>query len=658
MARVNQEEGRYRVLLVGIGENTPEEKESFSQLVSKTYTISFPLLRRIVDRSPIVLKKNLSRKKAEMLAKTLKTFGATISVEERRNDPPVSLEFEELVPYRLALESACIRRTQRGIWSLIGRARNISDEPLTDTWVLVQLFNNPEELIGFEETPLAINPLPAGEISPFRVILEGDSSVRRVSVAFKNASGEPVPTLDQRKKMDWVQVEIDDGPSFSSSWVDAGFGGKSDSVEPAEIPEKTVPGIEQEIPSELLSSEPEQIPPLLLSEEPEEEQEGSTERIPEQPPSLILEPSEEIFEPSPGPPRVDLSSEKSVSERAAGEGMVEDEALRPEQPGGTTDGGGAAVELKVLTEEEEPDSSRLDVSVFEEATRLLEDISEGPGEVKSAEEIEKGVEEQLLSFPWIEHFRDAVRAFYQRPKDIFSIWFEERRKEGELKEALHAVLTILVHSRFDQGSRSIKALENTQRVCRLVAQSNLLLDEIPRLEETPFISGEVWRELFHRALPKIQQIGRTILERNKWKGFELERLIQVIPHMGHRNSRLAARWLSGLIPDVVEIDFSDTPVTVEESFYRVASRLGIIDPHFDHYQGTNSMANVKIQSFSKTAYPQNPLEVEEPMDWTGGTEERGGHCFPVRPRCEGCLFESFCPKLYISFDPAEKGMRD
>jgi hypothetical protein len=291
---------------------------------------------------------------------------------------------------------------------------------------------------------------------------------------------------------------------------------------------------------------------------------------------------------------------------------------------------------------------------------LLKDISEGPRERDEEPEEGKVVsanEQGVPSFPWAEFFRNAVEAYYQKKDDIFSIWFKECQGRGEFRSSFHALLTILVHSRFDQGGQSFKPLENTQRVFKLLLQPNLLLDEIPPLEETSFVSGEVWRNLFHRALLKIQQIGNAILERNKWNAFDLEQLIQIIPHIGHQNSRMAMRWINELIPDVVEVDFSDTPIILGEGLYRVASRLGIVDPHFDYYQGRNSMGEIKIQSFAKTAFPENPLKVEEPMAWMGRREEEGGHCFPIHPSCGGCLFETFCPRLYIDFNPSEKGMK-
>jgi hypothetical protein len=126
--------------------------------------------------------------------------------------------------------------------------------------------------------------------------------------------------------------------------------------------------------------------------------------------------------------------------------------------------------------------------------------------------------------------------------------------------------------------------------------------------------------------------------------------------MGNQNSRMAIRWINELKPGAVEIDFSNSPILVEESLYRVSARLGILDPHLDYYQGRNSMGDAKIQSFAIAAFPHNPVKVEKPMIWIGGGEEQGGHCFPVRPWCEGCLFKTFCPKLYLDFNPSEKGM--
>jgi hypothetical protein len=266
--------------------------------------------------------------------------------------------------------------------------------------------------------------------------------------------------------------------------------------------------------------------------------------------------------------------------------------------------------------------------------------------------------EGLHVFPWMEDFRRSVENYYEKNPNIFSIWFKMQEKGGEFTNSLHSLLTILVHTRFDQMCRAEKALENTQRVFRKILQPNLLLDEIPTLEGTKIFSGENWRDLFYRALPKLQQGAAKILEKESWDASDLMRFIQVIPHMGDKNSRIAARWIGELIPHLVEIDFSNTPISVGESLYRVASRLGIVDPHYDHYQGSNSGGDLKIQMFAKGAFAQFPMKIEEPMSRVGMKEEEGGQCFPTEPRCEGCLFEAFCPKLYLHFNPSEKGVRD
>ena len=679
MDKIDLEEGRYRILLIGIGGNSKEEKDSFCHNLSKKYNIPILLLKKFVDRCPIILKKNLSLKKAEILAKTLKSFGATVSVEERRDFPTISLEFQELVPHQLGLESSCLRKSIRGTWSIIGRIKNISEEMLSDTWALIQLFNVFDELITFEEAPLTINPLPSGEISPFKVVFEGNFTFRRISIAFKNASGQPIPTVDKRKKREWIDVEIndEDGHFFSSQVFSPKIEQKAGVIELPAPSKEMVREKEKKILIETIPTMVEELD-IHHGEERREEQGEIGEEVPQEsfPMTLDEDFSDRMFEPP-------IKNFK-ISENFPGGGEYHerDGFKRPleietfqsspfpvaKKLEGTTKEEAALGGLDpFLIDEEVTVESAFKTSVSEEGPQLLEEVSERPeeadGETKKDVTIEstgeegREVRENCSFLFWTEGFKDAVKGFQQGPRDIFSMWFEECRKEGKLLNSLQALLTILVHSRFDQANQSIKALENTQRVYRILVQQNLILEEIPPLEGTDFVSGEVWRDLFHRALPKVQLIGNAILEKSKWSAFDLERLIQVIPHMGYQNSRLAIRSIHKLIPYIVEVDFSDTPVSIEESLYRVACRLGIVDPHFDYFQGRNSMGDIKIQSFAKTVFPQNPAKIEEPMIWMGKGEEQGGHCFPTQPRCEGCLFESFCPRLYFHFNPSEKGMR-
>jgi len=643
----DQQEGRYRVLLVGIGNNTGPEKDSFCNCISRNYNVPFHQLRKIVNRCPVILRKNLSLRKAELLAKTFKSFGAVVSVEERRQFLPISLEFQELAPHRLALESSSLQKSQRGTWSVTGRAKNISDETLNDAWVLIQLFKDFEEFVAFEETPLPINPLPSGQASPFKVIFEGDLSLKKISIGFKNASGQPIPAVDKRKKKEWVKAEMEDERLLTSPGGPTVFEDESETTDLPGPLEKMI--VEKE--NEILGDTPfslEQEAGSNFGQEIRENQ-GDVRGISEKSISLPLEPLEKIMEPPSILVKEEDFSGVEESERALGQDdSQESNSSASRELGKEIEAASDGLELASHAGEgtEEP---RMDTSVFQEATHMLKGVSEIPKEAEVEEKTDS-------SFSWIGYFRDAVEDFYRIPHDVFSVWFEDCRKKNEFQSSLHGLLTILVHSRFDQGNQSVGALENTRKLFRFIVQPSLLLDEIPPLEGTSFASGEVWRDLFQRALPKVHQIGKALLERNKWNVFDLEQLIQVIPHMGEQNSRRAIRWINELIPGTVEIDFSAAPITIGGGLYRVAARLGIVDPRVDYYQGRNSMAGTKIQAFAKLAFPHDPVKVEKPMRWMGGGEEQEGHCFPVQPWCEGCLFKTFCPRLYVDFDPSAKGM--
>lgn len=502
-------------MIIAIADNAEAKREAFCKDVSEKYGISVPLLEKIIDRCPIILKKNLSLKKAEALAKVLRSFGAVVSVQEKRDLPAISLEFQELSPHRLVLESSSLLRTQSGSWNVIGRAKNISQESLSDTWVLIELFSDLDEFLAFEEVPIPINPLPPGKASPFKAVFEGDLPVKKVSIMFKDSSGYALSTAGRRKKREWVE-------------------------------------------------------------------------------------------------------EVSLPQLKHGPGNLQD--FFQEAP--------------------------LESAKFDEAPQLLVEI---PFPTRERE-----------SFPWIEDFRNSVENYYQEPRDIFSIWFKGHRRENGFSGPLDSLSAILVHARFDQMSQSEKALENTKWVFRLIVQPNLQLEEIPPLWGTEFYSGEQWRELFHRAVFRIRQVANNIIGvgGKRWNTLDLERLIQVIPYMSGKNSRKAVRWMNELIPDIVEIDFSNTPVFIDESLYRVVSRLGVVNPYFDRYRRKDSMGDLKIQSFAKAAFPQNPMKIEEPMSSVGMEEEEGGHCLPTQPRCATCIFETFCPKLCLHFNPSEKGMRE
>jgi hypothetical protein len=704
MERLDDAEGRYRVLLLGIGDNTEAKREFFCKKISEIYGISLPLLRKIVGQYPSVLKKNLTLNKAITLARTLKSFGALLSIEERRDSSAVSLEFQEMEPHQLALESSYLKRAPSGTWNVIGRIRNISGKDLNDIWALIQLYDHYENFLYFEEVPIPINPLPPNAACPFKAVLEGDLPLKTVSIAFKNSSGTPIPAVDRGEKKEWTAVKWetkDEEEGISSSPFPSVEEGGAPSMNQSSLPSELFQ------PSEVSTFSP---PP----EEAYSKVPGEEEKIPEgNLPGNNLLFSDEETRPEKGPqPITTVESEMSLpmtediqkfvalGGEATSNGnrnlAISDEAIFPgKEPGRAEKSEELTLnvdrieprkeEVEESVPESEPSSSvsnflhdqeetmrravdvtkpepsatqrkdmfqeaRFDFSIFEEASKLLEEISQEPL---------KREKEEPPPYPWIEDFKNSVEAFYQKTNDAFCSWFISCRNSEGLDNPYHSLLTILTHARFVQKDQTEKAFENTQKVFKLLPQSDLRLEEIPFLEGTLFFTGENWTVLFHRAVPKLRQVANNILERKKWNAPDLERLIQVIPHMSDKNSHLAIRWIQELIPDVVEIDSSMITVSVGESLYRVGSRLGVVDPHFDPYQGKNSIGDVKIQAFGRMAFPQSPWKIEEPMAWLGLEKEQGGggHCLPTQPYCEGCLFETFCSKLYPDLNPSEKGMR-
>jgi hypothetical protein len=701
MERINDGEGRYRVLLLGVGDNTEEERNSFCRKISEIYGIPFPLLEKITQRCPTILKKNLTLDKAVTLAKTLKSFGALISVEERRNSSAVSLEFQHGEPHGLALESSYLRRAPSGVWNVIGRVRNISEKSLSDTWVLTQIFDDEEEILSFEEVSIPINPLPSKEASPFKVFFEEGLPVKRVSLTFKNASGTAVPAVDRRERKEWVEVkwEIDDEEDdlSSSSFLSMEAMERvsvsppnppvvepsqvSEPLLPPPLAEEPLPKVSEEetkIPEEELPSN--NLPPIFKDVFPKSESKpaGSVEVQMSLPMTEDIQKMMSLAEGKASinnapTPEEEMRAEEAPEPIARDEDLTLNfEMIEPQEQKieGTTPGEGTALSVSAsLLEKEENKKNlgdlmnaelsagqrremfqegRFDVSIFEEASKLLEEISKEPV---------KREKEEPPPIPWIQDFRNAVEKYYQKNRDPFPSWFSSCRHSERL-DPYRSALTILTYARFNQKNQSEKALENTQKVFTLLHESNLSLEQIPSLEGTPFFTGENWRELFHRAIPKLQQVANHIIEKKQWNGPELERLIQIIPHMSDRNSRLAIRWIHELIPEEIHIDGSTISLSVGESLYRVGARLGVVDPHFDAVPGKNSIGDLKIQAFARITFPQFPWKIEEPMTWLGiGTEEGGGgYCLPTQPQCEGCLFEAFCPKLYTDFNPSEKGM--
>lgn len=239
-------------------------------------------------------------------------------------------------------------------------------------------------------------------------------------------------------------------------------------------------------------------------------------------------------------------------------------------------------------------------------------------------------------------------------------YFREQDEKGKFANNFERVLMVLIDARFDQQTKAENALENTKQVFEAgILKAQLGRDEIPGLIPRRFMSSEEWTALFYNAIPRLYELASKIEKVGEWDAEELLNLMQSadykVPYLGIKTSRLAVRWLHELVSDL-KIDMSDFEIPIDVLVYRVASRLGIIDPHIDKYFGKGSPADLKIQTFAKALFPDNPWLLDEPLWSSGRQPSDGGYCTPKSPNHNGCIFEGICPKKYTDFDPAEIGM--
>jgi hypothetical protein len=658
------EAGRYRVLLVRVGKNTEEEKEAFCVRLWEKYGVGLHLLKKIVDRSPMVLKKGLSLDKAERLADIIASQGATVSIEKRWEGPVISVEFQDMAQPRVALEACALRKTTGGAWNVLGRARNLTKENQSDLWTLVQLFSDVDEFLAFEEVPLLINPLPPGEVAPFKAFFEGGLDVKRLSVAFKDASGRPLRAKDLTIRQDWVSAingfrpGRDNGEDIGGSDLDCPvleIHGKPDFRDGGEDMSEEVPAFLGM--NEFLSS----IEPAPCPANPPgqlERAEGLEEDHSEDRSATDHEPEIVLVDKGPAPQK----EQESVPQEAR---WIAPQAVLAERVSGEDPALSAGIPL-----------SSISLLPFSEVSG--EPGTEGGSMKPLADEEHGGVGQpeeagiqtddgsvsisfasafiELPPFSWIDEFRNAVEDDCRKPFSSFPLWLAEKREQGEFEDPCHRILTILLHARFDEPNLLEKALANTEKVYTLILKPDLALEEIPPLEGTRFFPGETWRVFFYRAISRLREIAGLVTARDAWDALELERLLQVIPHMSPGGSRMAARWIGELAGETVHVDFSRTLPVVTEDLFRVACRLGVTDPRGDQFRGPNSLGELKIQSFARTAFPSHPAKIEETMKRVGMEEQGRGHCLPQDPKCEGCPFENFCRKFYIHPNSTERGM--
>jgi hypothetical protein len=218
-------------------------------------------------------------------------------------------------------------------------------------------------------------------------------------------------------------------------------------------------------------------------------------------------------------------------------------------------------------------------------------------------------------------------------------------------------LVVLIDARFDQQTRAEHALDNTKRVCKAGAVKRMVeRDEVPLLIPRQRMTAERWTDRFYTSQYRLHRLAKRIEAKQRWSASSLLACMRSqnykVPYLGLKTSRLAVRWLHELVPEL-DIDMSDFEIPLDARVYRVASRLGIVDPKVDAYAGAGRYADRKIQSFATVLFPDDPWVLDEPLWRTCQQPSEGGHCSPITPHCRGCIFEEVCPKRYVDVNPSE-----
>jgi hypothetical protein len=263
----------------------------------------------------------------------------------------------------------------------------------------------------------------------------------------------------------------------------------------------------------------------------------------------------------------------------------------------------------------------------------------------------------------LDQFRSIILHYNEhRISDPFMTWFREQDVAGAFASTFEKILVVLIDARFDQQTKAENALKNTKHVVECGALDRVIGREavqllIPRQRTT----AEDWTNLFVTSQHRLRRLAKRIEEKQRWNASTLLACMlsrnYKVPYLGLKTSRLAVRWLHELV-HALDIDMSDFTIPVDVLVYRVASRLGIIDPNVDTYTRAGSPADRKIQSFAKALFPDNPWFLDEALWSTGRQKVQGGHCYPISPQCHGCIFYEVCPKHYANVNPDDVRVGD
>ena len=201
------DQNTYKVLFLGIANDTAEGRKDFTRVMSKRFQIPPEKFESLISKPPVLLKRGLSLAKAEALVKEFRSMGGRTQLIAEEETPLLQLEFEADKGPLLQLESLS-SSFQGGKIEVTGRVRNISSHPLRGVKVIAQFFDSRDQFIIYEESPIAFSFLHPDQFSPFKVIREENTQFRRISVAFTGEDGAVIGArIDNTPANDVVSFE-------------------------------------------------------------------------------------------------------------------------------------------------------------------------------------------------------------------------------------------------------------------------------------------------------------------------------------------------------------------------------------------------------------------------------------------------------------------
>ena len=188
-----RDQNTYKVLFLGIANNSAEGRKNFTRGISERYHIAPEKVDYLMSSPPILLRGGLSLARAQALVREFRSLGGRTQLITEEETPLLELEYEAGKRPFLQLESMT-SSSQGGRVEVTGRVTNTSSRPLRGVKVVAQFFDSRGQFIAYEESSIAFSLLHPKQFSPFKVTKEGNSGIMRVSVAFKGEDGAVIET--------------------------------------------------------------------------------------------------------------------------------------------------------------------------------------------------------------------------------------------------------------------------------------------------------------------------------------------------------------------------------------------------------------------------------------------------------------------------------